>query len=68
MGGVIELLVIMLIVATLAFAPLAYFIKMYAKGNSEPFGETEPHGDSPSKVNELAEVVAHFISSKLGKK
>lgn len=69
MGGVIELLIVMLIVATLAFLPLGYFIRMYAQEKKgEPFGETEPHGDSPSKVNDLAEMVAHFISSKLGSK
>ncbi len=48
MGGVLELLIAMLIVATLAFAPLGYFIYMYTQKNGEPFGETEPHGDSES--------------------
>lgn len=68
MGGVIELLIVMLIVATLAFLPLGYFIRIYTQKNGDPFGDTEPHGDSPSKVNDLAETVAHFISSKLGSK
>jgi hypothetical protein len=68
MGGIIEILVIMLIIATAAFAPLAYFIHKYTQKNGQPFGETEPHGDSPSLVNDLAETAIHFIKSKLGKK
>lgn len=68
MGGIIELLVIMLIIATVAFAPLAYFIHKYTQKNGQPFGETEPHGDSPSLVNDLAETAIHFVKSKLGKK
>ena len=67
MGGVIELLIIMLIVAALAFAPLGYFIRAYTQKNGEPFGETEPHGDSPSVVNDFAESIIHFVKSKLGK-
>ena len=68
MGGIIEILIIMLIIATLAFAPLAYFILKYTQKNGQPFGETEPHGDSPSLVNDLAETAIHFVKSKLGKK
>lgn len=68
MGGVTELLIIMLIIATAAFAPLGYFIYKYTQKNAQPFGETEPHGDSPSLVNDLAETAIHFIKSKLGKK
>jgi hypothetical protein len=68
MGGIIEILVIMLIIATLAFAPLAYFIRIYTQKNGEPFGETEPHGDSPSFVNDLAETVIHFVQNLLSKK
>ncbi|MFI3190471.1 hypothetical protein BCS42_12525 [Crenothrix sp. D3] len=68
MGEIIELLVIMLIIATVAFAPLAYFIHKYTQKNGQPFGETEPHGDSPSLVNDLAETAIHFVKSKLGKK
>ena len=68
MGGIIELLIIMLIIATAAFAPLAYFIYKYTQKNGQPFGETEPHGDSPSLVNDLAETAIHFVKSKLGKK
>ncbi len=68
MGDVTELLIIMLIIATAAFAPLGYFIYKYTQKNAQPFGETEPHGDSPSLVNDLAETAIHFIKSKLGKK
>lgn len=68
MGEIIEILIIMLIIATLAFAPLGYFIRMYTQKNGEPFGNTEPHGDSPSLVNDLAESAIHFVKSKLGKK
>ena len=48
MGGVIELVVVMLIIAGLAFAPLGYFIYMYTQKNGEPFRDIEPHGDSES--------------------
>jgi hypothetical protein len=68
MGGVTELLIIMLIIAAAAFAPLGYFIYKYTQKNAQPFGETEPHGDSPSLVNDLAETAIHFVKSKLGKK
>ncbi len=68
MAGIIELFVIMLIIATAAFAPLGYFIHKYTQKNGQPFGETEPHGDSPSLVNDLAETAIHFVKSKLGKK
>ena len=67
MGGVIELFLVMLLIATAAFAPLGYFIYKYTKKNGRPFGETEPHGDSPSYVNELAEAAIHFIKNKLAK-
>jgi hypothetical protein len=68
MGGIVELLVIMVIVATAAFAPLGYFIYKYTQKNGEPFGDTEPHGDSHSFVNDLAETAIHFVKSVLSKK
>lgn len=68
MGGVIELLIVMVIIATAAFVPLGYFIYKYTQKNGEPFGNIEPHGDSPSLVNDLAETAIHFIKSKLAKK
>jgi hypothetical protein len=67
MGQVTELFVIMIIVATGAFLPLGYFIYQYTKKQGEPFGETEPHGDKPSVVNDFAESVIHFVKAKLNK-
>ena len=67
-GDLIELFVWMWIIATAAFAPLAYFIYKFTQKNSKPFGETEPHGDSPSFVNELAENAIDFVKGLLAKK
>ncbi|MEQ1527690.1 MAG: hypothetical protein ABL925_00120, partial [Methylococcales bacterium] len=60
--------VIMLIVAGAAFAPLGYFIYKFTQKNAEPFGDIEPHGDSPSVVNDFAEKAIGFIKAKLSKK
>lgn len=68
MGGVIELFIVMLIIAALAFAPLGYFIYQFTQKKAEPFGDTEPHGDSPSAINAFAESVIHFVQSRLAKK
>lgn len=68
MGDLIELWVGMLIIATAAFAPLGYFIYKYTQENGKPFGETEPHGDSPSLVNDLAEKVIAIVKGLTGKK
>jgi hypothetical protein len=67
-GTISELFFIMFIVATAAFAPLGYFIYKYMQNNAKPFGETEPHGDSPSFVNELAETAIDFVKGRLAKK
>ncbi|MCK5120417.1 MAG: hypothetical protein GQ532_03740 [Methylomarinum sp.] len=67
-GNLIELFIIMLVIACLAFAPLGYFIYMYTKKNGEPFGDTEPHGDSESKIIDLAELVISKVKGLLGKK
>lgn len=67
MGGVTELFVVMLIIAAGAFAPLGYFIYKYTQQNGKPFGETEPHGDSPSIVNNLAEKVIAIVKGLIGK-
>lgn len=65
MGGVIELLVLMLIIAIFAFAPLGYFIYMYTMKNGEPFGDTEPHGDSESAVlNTVAKLIEKIKAYK----
>jgi len=67
MGEVVELFVIMLIVAAAAFAPLGYFIYKFTQKNAEPFGDIEPHGDSPSLVNDLAEKAIKFVSELIAK-
>ena len=68
MGDLIELWIGMLIIATAAFAPLGYFIYKFTQENGKPFGETEPHGDSPSLVNDLAEKVIAIVKGLTGKK
>jgi len=67
MGEVTELFVVMIAIAAFAFAPLGYFIYKFTK-NGKPFGEIEPHGDSPSLVNDLAEKAIKFIQGLVGKK
>lgn len=64
MGGVIELLVFMLVIAMFAFAPLGYFIYMYTMKNGEPFGDIEPHGDSESVVLKTVEKVIGLFNNK----
>ncbi|PPD04933.1 MAG: hypothetical protein CTY29_03640 [Methylobacter sp.] len=68
MGEVTELFVVMFIIAGFAFAPLGYFIYKFTQKNSKPFGETEPHGDSPSPINDFAESVIRFVQGLLAKK
>ncbi|MFK5949606.1 MAG: hypothetical protein QM500_12645 [Methylococcales bacterium] len=60
-GDLIFMYIAMLVIAALAFAPLGYFIYMYTKKDGEPFGDTEPHGDSESKVLNMVESVIHSI-------
>ena len=68
-GELIYWFVIMWIIAGVAFAPLGYFIYKYTRQKeAKPFGETEPHGDSPSLVNDLAEAVIGKVKKVLGKK
>lgn len=68
MGGVTELFLVMLLIAAFAFAPLGYFIYKFTQKNGKPFGETEPHGDSPSLINDLAETAIHYLKGLIGKK
>jgi len=68
MGEVTELFIIMFLIAAAAFAPLGYFIYRFQQNSAKPLGETEPHGDSPSPINDLAESVIHFVQSRLAKK
>ncbi|WP_426991417.1 hypothetical protein [Methylomonas sp. CM2] len=67
MGGVIELMVLMLIIAVFAFAPLGYFIYMYTMKNGEPFGDIEPHGDSESALLNTVARTIEMIRHKIGK-
>ncbi len=67
-GDLIEILIVMWIVAIFAFAPLGYFIYMYSMKSGEPFGDTEPHGDSESKVLDLAELAINKVKQFLNKK
>ena len=67
-GDIFILTIAMWIVAVFAFSPLGYFIYMYTMKSGEPFGETEPHGDSESKVLDLAEQLIHKVKGLLGKK
>ena len=55
MGDVTGLFFMMIIIGAVAFAPLGYFIYKFTQVGGKPFGETEPHGDSPSIVNDFAE-------------
>ena len=68
MGEITELFFIMIIVAAFAFAPLGYFIYKFTQEGGKPFGEIEPHGDSPSVVNDFAEKVIKYVQERLAKK
>lgn len=67
MGGVFELVLFMLMLAVVAFAPLGYFIYMYTMKNGEPFGETEPHGDSESALLNAVDKVLKVVKAKFAK-
>jgi hypothetical protein len=67
-GDIIEWFIGMWIIATVAFAPLGYFIYKYTQKTGKPFGETDPDGDAPSFVNDLAESAIHFFKSRVAKK
>lgn len=61
MGEVTELFIVMMVIAAAAFAPLGYFIYKFTQANGQPFGDIEPHGDSPSAINDFAEKVIGMI-------
>ena len=67
MGDVTVLFIAMLFIGAVAFAPLGYFIYKFGKSDGKPFGETEPHGDSPSMVNDFAEKMIGLFKSKMNK-
>lgn len=64
MGAVIELFLVMMVIAGLAFAPLGYFIYMYTKKNGEPFGDTEPHGDTESPLLNMIGKVFNKVKNR----
>jgi len=64
MGEIIWLFLIMLVVAGVAFAPLGYFIYMYTMKKGEPFGDTEPHGDSESPLLTAVEKLINKIKKR----
>ena len=68
MGELIEIWFFMLLIACVAFAPLGYFIYMYTMKNGEPFGDTEPHGDSDSMVLNMAAKLIDKVKEVIGKK
>lgn len=68
MGDLIEIWIFMLLIACVAFAPLGYFIYMYTMKNGEPFGDTEPHGDSESAVLNIAGKLIGMVKGAIGKK
>lgn len=68
MGELIEIWFFMLLIACVAFAPLGYFIYMYTMKNGEPFGDTEPHGDSESKVLDMAYKLIDTVKGVIAKK
>ena len=66
MGTVIEISVFMLIAASVAFAPLAYFIYIYTKKGESPFDHFEQNEEHPhSIIDELAEKAIHTVQDKL---
>jgi hypothetical protein len=68
MGTVTEMFFIMILVAAFAFAPLGYFIYRFTKASDKPFGDIEPHGDSPSAVNDFAEKAIKYVQGLIPKK
>ncbi|MCL7420295.1 MAG: hypothetical protein M8364_05270 [Methylobacter sp.] len=68
MSGVIVLFLGMVVLAAFSFAPLGYFIYKFSQKNAKPFGEIEPHGDSPSLVNDFAEKAISLFKGLVGKK
>ncbi|MEQ1738935.1 MAG: hypothetical protein ABL884_03425 [Methyloglobulus sp.] len=67
MGDVTGLFLAMIVIGALAFAPLGYFIYKFTQKDGKPFGDTEPHGDSPSLVNDLAENAIAFVKKQINK-
>jgi hypothetical protein len=67
MGDVTGLFIAMIFIGAVAFAPLGYFIYKFTQKDGKPFGDIEPHGDSTSLVNDLAEKVIAFVKKQIDK-
>jgi hypothetical protein len=67
MGDVTVLFIAMLFIGAVAFAPLGYFIYKFTQKGGKPFGEIEPHGDSPSMINDLCDNAIAFVKKQLKK-
>jgi hypothetical protein len=67
MNDVAGLFLAMIAIGAVAFAPLGYFIYKFTQKDGKPFGDIEPHGDSPSLVNDLAEKAIAFVKKQLNK-
>jgi len=68
MSGILQLAFWMLVIACVAFAPLAYFIYQYIAKKGEPFGDTEPHADSASPLLETVESLINSVKGLVIKK
>ncbi len=55
MGTIIEISIFMLIAATVAFAPLGYFIYSYTKKDGNPFGDFEHPAHGHSVIDDIAD-------------
>lgn len=62
MGTIIEISIFMLVIASVAFAPLGYFIYNYTKKDGEPFGDFEHPEVHGSVIDELAEKAKEKLS------
>jgi hypothetical protein len=67
MGDVTGLFIAMVLIGAAAFAPLGYFIYKFSQKDGKPFGDIEPHGDSPSLVNDLAEKAIALVKKQFNK-
>jgi hypothetical protein len=68
MQDVVELFLFMIVIAGATFVPLGYFIYKFTQKDGKPFGDTEPHGDSPSFVNDMAKKVISLVKGLFAKK
>lgn len=64
MGTVIEISFFMFLIASIAFAPLGYFIYNYTKKDGEPFGDFE-HPDTHAHAHSVIDDFAEKVKEKL---